>query len=160
MQAPGHWPDEADRSAIAAHRARQLHEAMLDHVIWQRLLRQAGSHGAHAVVWRDERWQPQVVRRIDDAFLAAHERILRTLQDELILAGGDPLAPLDGIFAYQETGLSDDRLQTEERTRKVDLSALLVRSLVLQNQAQQLLRRSAQTMQGARQACAQARSFS
>jgi hypothetical protein len=48
----------------------------------------------------------------------------------------------------------------DERTRKVDLSALLVRSLVLQNQAQQLLRRSAQTMQGARQACAQARSFS
>jgi hypothetical protein len=131
---------------------------MLDHAIWQRLLRQAGPQSAHEVVWLDQRWQPPGVRPLDDAFLAAHERILRALHDELIAVGGSPPAPLGGIFAYQETGLADDRLETDERDRTVDWSTLLVRSLVLQTQAQHLLNRSAQIMQDAQQAWAQVRS--
>jgi hypothetical protein len=159
MRAPGHWPDDADRSAVVAHRAQQLHEAMLDHAIWQRLLRQAGPHSAHEVVWLDKQWQPQVVRRIDHAFLAAHERILRALHDDLIAVGGSPPAPLGGIFAYQETGLADDRSEMDERGRTVDWSVLLARSLALQSQAQHLLSRSAQAVQDALQACAQSRSL-
>ena len=128
---------------------------MLDHAIWQRLLRQAGPQSAHDVVWLDERWQPPVVRPLDDAFLAAHERLLRALHDELIAVGGSPPAPLGGIVADQETELADDRLETDERARTVDTvdwAALLARSLALQSQAQHLLRRSAQTVQDALQA--------
>jgi hypothetical protein len=68
--------------------------------------------------------------------------------------------PLGGIFAYQETKLSDDRLETDEGGRTVDWSALLARSRALQIQAQQLLSQSAQTVQDAMQACARRRSFS
>jgi hypothetical protein len=160
MRALGHGPDDADRSAVVAHRAQQLHEAMLDHAIWQRLLQQAGPGGAYDVVWLDKRWQPQVVRQIDHAFLAVHEGILRALHDDLIAAGGPSPAPLGGIFAYQETGLSDDRPETDECARTVDWSTLLSRSLALQIQAQHLLSRSAQTVQDALQAWAQVRSFS
>jgi len=160
MQVPEHWPDDADPSAVVAHRAQQLHEAMLDHAIWQRLLRQTGPQSAHGVVWLDERWQPLVVRRIDHAFLAAHERILRALHDDLIAAGGSPPAPLGGIFADQETGLADDRLETDECDRTIDWAALLARSLALQTRAQHLLSRSAQTEQDALQAWARVRSFS
>src|SRR3954468_775009 len=135
MRAPGHWPDDADRSAVVAHRAQQLHEAMLDHAIWQRLLQQAGPDSAPGVGWLDHRWEPQVVRRIDDAFLKTHERILQALHDDLIAVGGSPPAPLGGIFADQETRLPDDHLKTDEGPRTVDWATLLVRSLVLQTQA-------------------------
>jgi hypothetical protein len=162
MQASGHGPDDADRSAVGAHRAQQLHEAMLDHAIWQRLLRQTGPQSAHDVVWLDERWQPPGVRPLDDAFLVAHQRLLRALHNELIAVGGSPPAPLGGIVAYWETGLPDDRLETDEGARTVDTvdwAALLARSLALQSQAQHLLRRSAQTVQDARQAWTQVRSL-
>jgi hypothetical protein len=144
MQALGRWLDDADRSAVVAHRTQQLHEGMLDHAIWQRLLRQAGPGGMYEAVQLDSRGQLQVVR-IDQAFLAAHEHILRALQDELIAAGGEAPAPLGGIFAPQESGRP-----------AVDRMALLARSEETHFQAQHLLSRAAQTVQGARRACAQA----
>jgi hypothetical protein len=155
MQALGRWLDDADRSAVVAHRTQQLHEGMLDHAIWQRLLRQAGPGGMYEAVQHDSRGQLQVVR-IDQAFLAAHEHILRALQDELIAAVGEVPAPLGGIFAPQESGRPDDLPVPTERSRAVDWMALLARSEETHFQAQHLLSRAAQTVQGARRACAQA----
>jgi hypothetical protein len=154
MQALGHWLDDADRSAVVAHRTQQLHGAMLDHAIWQRLLRQAGPGGMYEAVQLDRRLQLQVFQ-INQAFLAAHEHILRALQDELIAAGGEAPAPLGGIFAPQECGRPDDLPVPAARSRAADWMALLARAEETHLQAQHLLSRAAQTVQGARRACAQ-----
>src|SRR3954469_10877736 len=94
------WPADADRDAFIAHRTHQLHEAMLDHAIWSRLLAQRGAAGAYETVWIDQGGQPQVAL-IDHAFLARHRRVLHTLRRDLIAAGADAPVSLGGIFASQ-----------------------------------------------------------
>src|SRR5215211_7781162 len=94
------WSVDADWDAVMAHRRHHLHEAMLDHAIWSRLLAQRGAAGAYETVWIDQVGQPQVAI-IDFYFHARHRRCLHTLRGDLIAAGADAPVSLEGIFAPQ-----------------------------------------------------------
>src|SRR5215213_5235405 len=120
------WPADADRDAFMAHRTHQLHETMLEHAIWSRLLAQRGADGAYETVWIDQGGQPQVAI-IDHAFLAQHRRFLHTLRGELLAAGADAPVSLEGIFASQR------------RVGPVDVATLLTSAMETVATAQQVM---------------------
>ena len=137
-------PGDADRDAFIAHRRHQLHEAMLDHAIWSRLLEQCGADGAYETVWIDPvGYQPQGAI-IDQAFLARHRRCLHALRDDLIAVGADAPLSLEGIFAPQR------------RVWPVDLPTLLTSAMETVATAQQVLVHAAQMTDHAQRVCAQA----
>jgi hypothetical protein len=137
------WPVDADRDAVMAHRRHHLHEALLDHAIWSRLLAQRGVDGAYETVWIDQAGQPQVAI-IDHAFLARHRRYLHTLRGDLIAAGADAPVSLEGIFASQR------------RVGPVAVATLLMNAMETVATAQQVLIHAAQTTKHAQRVCAQA----
>jgi hypothetical protein len=137
------WPVDADRDAVMAHRRHHLHEALLDHAIWSRLLAQQGVDGAYETVWIDQAGQPQVAI-IDHAFLARHRRYLHTLRGDLIAAGADAPVSLEGIFASQR------------RVGPVAVATLLMNAMETVATAQQVLIHAAQTTKHAQRVCAQA----
>jgi len=137
------WPGDADRRAFIEHRTHQLHETMLDHAIWQRLLAQRVADGAYEAVWIDGWGQPQVVM-IDHAFLEMHSKFLHALRRDLIAAGADAPVSLEGIFAPQR------------RVGPIEVPTLLTRAMETVATAQQVMIHAAQTAERAQRVCAQA----
>jgi hypothetical protein len=137
------WPGDADRRAFIEHRTHQLHETMLDHAIWQRLLAQRVADGAYEAVWIDRWGQPQVVM-IDHTFLEMHSKFLHALRRDLIAAGADAPVSLEGIFAPQRRGWP------------VDLPTLLTSAMETVATAQQVMVYAARMTEHAQRVCAQA----
>jgi hypothetical protein len=171
-------PRDVDLQTFVERRQRQLHEAVLDHVIWQWVLQQAGPEVMHEFRWLDQRGQQQLVR-IDQVFLAAHRTILSALREDLAEAGADGTITLEGIFATRARALADELAWSEQRRAapallasavpdptewsrpawppmRIDLPVVLARSAVIQARSQLLLRQTAGTMRDAHQACAEA----
>lgn len=83
---PDWWKPTRDRTAYHVNRADLLHKLLLDHVLWVQALEQFGTDASLAVTWVDRDGQEQVMA-INQAFLAAHLRILRSVMHDRAKCG-------------------------------------------------------------------------
>jgi hypothetical protein len=171
-------PGDVNLHGFVECRQRQLHEAVLDHVIWQWVLQQADPVAMHETRWLDQQGQQHLVR-IDQAFLAAHRTILSALREDLAAVGADSTIALEGIFATRARALADELTWPDPRLPApvlltsvipdptvwpqptlppmgIDWPALFAHSAGIQARSHVLLRQTTATMRDARQACAAA----
>jgi hypothetical protein len=109
---PGWWEQDLDRAAYRANRAELLNKLLLDHVLWVRSLDRFGTDASLAATWVDRDGQDQVTA-LDQAFLAAHLRILRSVMHDLARCGPEGQHLIQTIVAEhlrllhnQEEGLA------------------------------------------------------
>jgi hypothetical protein len=149
------WPGDADRRAFIEHRKHQLHETMLDHAIWSRLLEQRVADGAYEAVWIDHSGQPHVTI-IDHAFLETHRKFLHTLRGDLIAAGADAPVSLGGIFAPPRHVWPVDLPLPDRHRGSGDVLTLLTHAMATVARAQLVMAHAAQTTEHAQRVRARA----
>ena len=83
---PSWWEPTRDRAAYRVNRADLLHKLLLDHVLWVQALERFGTDASLAATWVDRDGQEQVTA-INQVFLIAHLRILRSAMHDLAACG-------------------------------------------------------------------------
>jgi len=100
------WGDALDRAAYRANRASLLNKTMLDHLVWVQSLEQFGKDSSLAATWIDGEGRDQVTA-INQAFLTAHLRILRSVMHDLARCGPEGQLIIRDIFAGHFSMLSE-----------------------------------------------------
>jgi hypothetical protein len=95
---PDWWDHNLDRAAYRENRATLLNKVMLDHLLWVQSLDQFGKDSSLAATWIDGDGQDHVTA-INNAFLTAHLRILRSIMHDLATCGPEGQLIIRDIFA-------------------------------------------------------------
>ena len=103
---PSWWEPTRDRAAYRVNRADLLHKLLLDHVLWVQALERFGTDASLAATWVDRDRQEQVTA-INQAFLAAHLRILRSVMHDLATCGPEGQRLIQTIVADHLSLLGD-----------------------------------------------------
>ena len=91
---PNWWEQALDRAAYRANRAELLNKLLFDYLVWAQALTPFAGDTSLAATCVDRDGQPQVTA-INQAFLAAHLRILRSVMHDLAQCGPE------GRFLFQ-----------------------------------------------------------
>jgi hypothetical protein len=92
------WDHELDRVSYRENRAELLNKMMLDHLLWAKSLEQFGKDTSLAATWIAGDGQDQVTA-INQAFLDAHLRIVRSVMHDLATCGPEGQLMVRDIFA-------------------------------------------------------------
>jgi hypothetical protein len=87
-----------DQIAYRENRAALLDKLMLDHLLWVQSLEQSSTDSSLAATWTDGDGRDHITA-IDQAFLAAHLRILRSVMHDLARCGAEGQIIIRDIFA-------------------------------------------------------------
>lgn len=104
---PGSWAHDLDDVALRENRATLLNTLMLDHLVWVQSLGQFGKDASLAATWIDGNGQEHVTA-INQAFLDAHLRIVRSVMHDLAACGPEGQLLIRDIFADHFSMLRED----------------------------------------------------
>jgi hypothetical protein len=92
------WEDDLDLAAYRENRAALLNKIMLDHLVWVQSLTQFGAGPGLEATWIDGDGQDHVTA-INQEFIDAHLRILRSVMHDLEKCGPEGQIIIRDIFA-------------------------------------------------------------
>ena len=87
-----------DHIAYRENRAALLNKLMLDHLLWVQSLNQSSKDSSLAATWIDGDGRDHVTA-VNQAFLAAHLRILQSVMHDLAKCGAEGQFIIRDIFA-------------------------------------------------------------
>ena len=78
-------------------RTSVLNKVFNDHLIWEQSLREFGKDACHAATWVDHQGEKHVFA-INQVYLKAHLKIVRSLMNDLIACGAEGKQALQGTL--------------------------------------------------------------